>query len=256
MSQLPTRCLMARRPFHIAGTEFATSRCRTTALTRQRDRAFRLISRTGKAQIRNFPGAKPTHEHPVGRLISLCYRARAMPVQMRTPRSSFKLLMTLVALSCIGCDQASKRMATQLLQGTGTHAYLLDTFRLTYAENPGAFLSLGANWPEPLRWIVLTGLTSAIGIVAAVWAYRRWQRKPSTGLEVWAFVLIASGGVGNLIDRVFRDGRVVDFMNLGIGTLRSGIFNVADLQIMLGGALLYIAQRKSPADERTIASAG
>ena len=50
-----------------------------------------------------------------------------------------------------------------------------------------------------------------------------------------SYALLVSGGIGNLIDRVFRDGLVVDFMNLGIGsTLRTGIFNVADMAIMAG----------------------
>jgi signal peptidase II len=46
------------------------------------------------------------------------------------------------------------------------------------------------------------------------------------------------GGIGNLLDRVFYDGRVIDFMNLGIGRLRTGIFNVADVYITIGILLL------------------
>jgi len=37
-----------------------------------------------------------------------------------------------------------------------------------------------------------------------------------------------------LIDRIFNEGRVIDFMNIGIGSLRTGIFNVADIAITLG----------------------
>ncbi|MBH0192527.1 MAG: signal peptidase II, partial [Nitrospira sp.] len=54
-----------------------------------------------------------------------------------------------------------------------------------------------------------------------------------------------SGGVANLLDRMFYDGRVVDFMNLGIGGFRTGIFNVADVCIT-AGVLLLIAQTVWP----------
>lgn len=47
-----------------------------------------------------------------------------------------------------------------------------------------------------------------------------------------------SGGTGNLWDLVIHDGRVIDFMNVGIGSLRTGIFNVADFRITNGVVLL------------------
>jgi signal peptidase II len=56
----------------------------------------------------------------------------------------------------------------------------------------------------------------------------------------WQFIAcvgILAGGLGNLIDRVTNHGQVTDFLNLGIGSLRTGIFNVADVAIT-GGALL------------------
>jgi len=52
------------------------------------------------------------------------------------------------------------------------------------------------------------------------------------------------------VDRVVR-GSVVDFLNIGVGPLRTGIFNVADMAIMLGGAVLLLAQRRRSDDVRT-----
>jgi signal peptidase II len=46
-----------------------------------------------------------------------------------------------------------------------------------------------------------------------------------------------SGGMGNFIDRTTNNGAVVDFLNVGVGSLRTGIFNIADVAIMLGVAL-------------------
>ena len=53
-----------------------------------------------------------------------------------------------------------------------------------------------------------------------------------------AFALFLGGGIGNLIDRLTNDGRVIDFMHIGIGSLRTGIFNVADMALMAGVFLL------------------
>ena len=46
--------------------------------------------------------------------------------------------------------------------------------------------------------------------------------------------------MGNLIDRIFYDGRVVDFIDVGIGTNRFYTFNVADIGVTIGGALLFL----------------
>ena len=57
---------------------------------------------------------------------------------------------------------------------------------------------------------------------------------------------IVGGGCGNLIDRLLRDGRVGDFMNIGIGPLRTGIFNFADLFVLTGCLLLLLSPKKKP----------
>ena len=64
--------------------------------------------------------------------------------------------------------------------------------------------------------------------------------KSSQGLFVFALALILSGGSSNLIDRFVNEGYVVDFINLGAGSLRTGIFNVADIAIVVGASLLCV----------------
>jgi hypothetical protein len=59
------------------------------------------------------------------------------------------------------------------------------------------------------------------------------------GLSGLGLVLFAAGGFSNWIDRVLQ-GRVIDFLNVGIGPLRTGVFNVADMAIMLGVGLLAV----------------
>lgn len=64
-----------------------------------------------------------------------------------------------------------------------------------------------------------------------------------------ALSLIFSGGISNFHDRVFNHGAVIDFLNIGVGSLRTGVFNVADIAIMIGVFMIIIVQGKkdSPA---------
>ncbi|MFH1852784.1 MAG: signal peptidase II [Candidatus Neomarinimicrobiota bacterium] len=146
-------------------------------------------------------------------------------------RKKILLLVTVLAL-CIGCDQAAKEVARQTLRGYPPESFAADTFRLHYIENTGGFLSLGARLPAGIRFWLMQVLP-VIGLSGIVIFTALSQRL--TGLEVLLLALVAGGGIGNLIDRIFRDGRVVDFLNLGIGPLRTGIFNLADVFIMVGG---------------------
>jgi signal peptidase II len=64
------------------------------------------------------------------------------------------------------------------------------------------------------------------------------------GLNGWptlGLALFIAGGASNWIDRVVR-GSVVDFLNVGIGSLRTGVFNVADVAIMIGAVVFALGQ--------------
>ena len=148
------------------------------------------------------------------------------------------LLCCLLAATA-GCDRVTKHLAVTVLSGQPDQSYLADTVRLQYHENPGAFLSLGATWSAEVRAAVFQ-IGNALFLVALGVAAgrRRWSRVESYGLA-----LFFAGALSNLIDRV-ATGRVIDFLNLGIGPLRTGIFNVADAAIMAGVAcLLWEAAR-------------
>lgn len=152
----------------------------------------------------------------------------------------------------IGIDQATKVLAVQYIQNQPPMVYLGGLFRMEYAENSGAFLSLGAALPAEVRfWIFIV----AVGgfLVGAAWVLffdrkgtflNGKSKNPSVNhpldrLTAFSLAIIVGGGIGNLIDRIMRPNHgVIDFLNVGFGNLRTGIFNIADMAIMLGVILL------------------
>ena len=141
-------------------------------------------------------------------------------------------------MAAIACDRGTKHLASAHLAGAPARSYLGGSVRILYAENTGAFLSLGAGAPEWLRRDVLSvfiGLSLlAIGILA--W---RQRTHPLAGVGLG---LIWAGGLSNLADRMMA-GHVVDFMMLSAGPFHTGVFNVADVAITTGVALVLFARK-------------
>src|SRR5690349_21748038 len=120
--------------------------------------------------------------------------------------------------SIVGMDQGTKALAKSVLLSSGARIYAGGMFRLQYSENPGAFLSLGADLGERYRfWIFSVFIPSFLLLVS----FFLFLRKAS-GLFTAGLTMVVAGGLGNLIDRI-NQGRVVDFMNIGIGDIRTGI---------------------------------
>jgi signal peptidase II len=155
-------------------------------------------------------------------------------------------LVAFLLITCVGCDQVSKNLVREHLAVGYSQSFLGDAFRLTHAENTGAFLSVGASLPEGVRVAVFQFGVSLI--VVALLCYALFSRQLGTW-SVAGFALLAASGLGNLIDRILYDGHVTDFLNLGIGSLRTGIFNVADVLGVAGFFLLML--KRSPASAPT-----
>jgi signal peptidase II len=163
---------------------------------------------------------------------------------IQAPRSRV-LLVSLVLAAVIGCDRATKRLAEATLADGERRSFLADTVRLQYVENRGAFLGLGRDLGEDARfWLLLV----ATGVLLAVAAAMTLRAPARSVMEALAWALLIGGGVSNLADRALRQGAVVDFLNVGLGPLRTGIFNVADMGITAGTALLiagaWLARRR------------
>ncbi len=143
-------------------------------------------------------------------------------------RPLFIVFFLAIAGGFIGLDQWTKVLAERSLAGRGTIRVLGDFVVLVFAQNTGAFLSLGAGLPEALRVIALIVIPSLL-LLAATLYLCVWYKPSLKSLAIAC--LLAAGGFGNIIDRIFK-GQVTDFLNFGIGRLRTGVMNVADLYIL------------------------
>ncbi len=147
------------------------------------------------------------------------------------------ILILFVLASCVGCDQISKSYAESRLSETTAISYLAGSVRFQLSHNEGAFLSLGASLPKPWRRAILS--LGVACVLCGFLAYALFARARLRSI-LWASLVFA-GGASNLADRLLYDGYVVDFINVGVGPLRTGIFNVADMAIMAGTFLLLAA---------------
>src|SRR6185437_14796591 len=166
-----------------------------------------------------------------------------MSIRLSTVRLKRGLLITLLLVGCVGCDQLTKEVAQQYLAFESPQSWFHGIVRLEYAENRGAFLSLGSGFSEELR-VILFQVFPALWLVGLAIVLFVAKQMPPRSAAAWGLVL--SGGIGNLIDRLFHDGRVIDFMNIGIGRLRTGIFNVADVCITIGVSLFVLELLQRP----------
>ncbi len=161
------------------------------------------------------------------------------------------LSFLVILLACVGCDHASKQAAVALMAESGSLELAGGLVRFQLASNPGAFLSVGAELPEALRSIFLLGCVPLL--IAGVCLYfARFARESRAMLA--ALAVLAGGGLGNWLDRLLHDGTVTDFVSIGIGGVRTGIFNLADLAVAAGVFwLLLSARRRQPPPPEPVA---
>jgi len=157
--------------------------------------------------------------------------------QLRVSALVTRIAVVVALAACIGCDRVTKHVAATTLAGESGRSFLADTVRLQYVENAGGFLGLGSDLPPAVRTGIFTVgvgvMLLGVGIAAL--------RMQLTRLQRFGLLLFVTGGVSNWIDRVLH-GSVIDFLNVGLGPLRTGIFNVADISITLGAALVILAE--------------
>lgn len=156
----------------------------------------------------------------------------------RAPLAPFALSLAIVAL-----DQASKAIVVALVApGTVAFSALGDFLWIVRQSNLGMAFSLLDELPSPWRGIILVALP--LLLVAAVIVFYFRSREP-TAFQRWVLCGIVGGGIGNVIDRIFRPEGVVDFVSLKFyglfGFERWPTFNVADSSVVVCAILLVVS---------------
>jgi signal peptidase II len=146
-------------------------------------------------------------------------------------------LLSITIASCVGCDQSTKMVAQSYLRAKSSISFFDGIFNLVYAENAGTVLGIGSGLPESIRFVLFVLLLGIVQVIAIAFVLV----KPLRNMTVLAISLIVGGGISNLIDRLIHNGTVIDFMLIKIGSLESGIFNVADLAITFGTCILCLS---------------
>ncbi|AGT27445.1 signal peptidase II [Borrelia miyamotoi] len=151
--------------------------------------------------------------------------------------------------SLVFCDQLSKYLIVKYVRiGTEYLSFLGDFFKIIHVRNTGILFSIGSNIDSSLKNLFFL----VIPIIVLVLVFYFILKERSRFARI-ALLLILSGGIGNIVDRLFRPLGVVDFLDVrffGIfGLQRWPTFNFADTYVVIGMTLFIIydlfARRKS-----------
>jgi signal peptidase II len=138
-----------------------------------------------------------------------------------------------VLLANVGCDQISKKIARANLAKDEAIGLLNDHITIMRVENTGAFLSAGHNLPPTAKYILLTILPVFILAIGLLYVLT----KDFSRITTLSICFVIGGGIGNIYDRVMH-GSVTDFVHIDFVLFETGIFNMADVSIMIGMFLI------------------
>jgi signal peptidase II len=168
-----------------------------------------------------------------------------LPIPM-PPGGRFQIRPGVIATAAfvLALDQLTKSWISQTLgQTSGVHSLQVvgDWVRLSYTTNSGAAFGM---FPAGTLFFTVVALVAAPVLILA----RGYVRERAWWMTV-VFGMLLGGTLGNLVDRL-RQGRVVDFIDIGIGDVRWWSFNVADSSFVVGVIILAIYLSLTP-DEAT-----
>ena len=152
----------------------------------------------------------------------------------------WSVLLLLLTLN-FGCDQISKKIVRSEISDYEHISIIKDRFTLTKVENSGAFLSLGDDMPYIFRLIILTGLPLMFLAYGLYFLFTK--RNLPISMQI-ALCFLIGGGIGNLYDRIVH-GSVTDFMHMDLYLFQTGVFNFADISIMIGVVVLLVQSFRS-----------
>jgi len=150
----------------------------------------------------------------------------------------FALSVVLVVL-----DQVAKAIVLRTIPAESIGLRLMNDFLwIVNTRNLGIAFSIGDTLSQVVRIGLFIVLPILFLVIAIVYCFRS---RTLTTFQRWAIAIIVGGGIGNLIDRVFRPEGVVDFLSFAmygfLGYDRFPTFNLADASVTVGAILLIIS---------------
>lgn len=145
----------------------------------------------------------------------------------------FALILALITVN-IGCDQYSKSIVREKVAYHENIELIEDYFILTKVENTGALLSLGSTLSPRVKKVVLLLLPTIMLLFLLIFVLIKAELDQQV---VIGLCFIVGGGIGNIFDRYIY-GSVTDFLHIDLGLLQTGVFNMADVSVMVGTALV------------------
>jgi len=147
------------------------------------------------------------------------------------------LFIVLLIIFNIVIDQISKFWVRANVLAGSKSEIIGEYLTLHNVENKGAFLGLGSDFSPVLKIILLNVLPV---VVLTLVLFHIFRDKTLDKFSLIGFCCIIGGGMANLYDRILY-GQVTDFWHIDLGGIfRTGIFNVADLSVMVGMGLLIL----------------
>ena len=154
---------------------------------------------------------------------------------MQSKHSRYSLISFLLFANIV-IDQTSKAIVRKNIKEFEVIPLFKSYFSLTKIENSGAFLSFGDSLPELLKFILLTIFPLIVLLVGVVFLFMKTYLSKRI---IVALTFILGGGIGNLYDRIVY-GSVTDFLHMDFVIFQTGIFNLADVSIMIGMGLIIL----------------
>ena len=158
---------------------------------------------------------------------------------MKVSRSIRILLIFALILMNVGCDQVSKSVARTHIDTHENISVIGEYVILTKTENKGAFLGFLSSMENPVMrsiFLIILPIAVLFFILRIIVINSDLDRYVICGV-----CCIIGGGIGNLYDRILYSS-VTDFMHIDLGgVFKTGIFNMADVSVMLGTGLLLVS---------------
>ncbi|MBQ4129316.1 MAG: signal peptidase II [Ruminococcus sp.] len=138
-----------------------------------------------------------------------------------------------IALLIVIIDQVIKYFVVAYLEPVGSVTAIPHILDLVYQENNSGAMGIFRSFSFDMRWVlvILTSVVMAVLVVMLI------KNAENSKLFSIALTLIIGGGIGNLIDRLFRGGAVVDYLLLSFFPYNC---NFADYCITAGTIILII----------------